>query len=213
VSIPATNKLTGLSVSDEIVVEFERIDGQIPAPDALPFTDVAKQWYYDAVKFVYENGVMSGTDATTFAPDMSLTRAMLVQMLYSLDGSTFTGSSGFADVGGEWFADSVAWAVDKEITGGISSNQFNPNGAVTREQMALMLYSYCQYKGITLPSIYDASGITDADSINSWATEAVVALYRAGILSGRTGGAFDPQGTASRAEVAQMFMSFMNAID
>lgn len=178
-----------------------------------PFTDVSENaWYFEAVRYAAENGIMNGTSATTFAPGISLSRAMLVQILYNLEGRPDAGSSAFNDVDdGAWYADAVAWAAANDIVGGMGNGLFAPDGDITREQMALMLYNYCKYKGITLPNVTDAA-ITDAKSVSDWALEAVQAMYESGILRGKDGGVFDPKGKATRAEVAQMIMNFMEAI-
>ena len=136
----------------------------------------------------------------------------MVQILYNLEGNPISGSSEFADVEDNmWYADVITWAVNSGIANGVGDNLFTPNAQITREQMVVMLYNYCQQKGIELPVVNDGS-FADADLISAWAEEAVGAMYGAGILNAKGEGMFDPQGTAPRAEVAMMFMNFLDAI-
>ena len=115
----------------------------------LPFTDVREaDWFYDDVVYAYENGLFSGTSDTTFSPNASMTRAMLVTVLYRLEGQpTVSGRSGFSDVKlNSYYEDAVTWAADNGIVNGTGATTFSPNANVTREQMAAILYRYAQYK-------------------------------------------------------------------
>lgn len=177
--------------------------------------DVApNKWYYDAVNYVIDSGIMQGSNETTFAPESALTRGMLVQMLYNLEGRPAAGDPGFIDVPGDaWYADASAWAAAGGIVSGVGDNRLAPMRNITREQMAVMLHNYCVFKDIDLPVIRETGSFTDEEAISPWAAEAADTLYKAGILNGRASGAFDPQGSATRGEVAQMFMNFMAAIE
>ena len=179
-----------------------------------PFTDVQEaDWFFDAVKSAYENDIMNGITATEFAPTENLTRAMFVQILYNLEGQPSAGISNFTDVANSaWYADAISWAADNTIVSGVGDNLFAPNDEITREQMAVMLYNYCVFKGIEVPNTRTVGAFADADKISTWATETVNAMYAAKILNGKGGNMFDPQGTATRAEVAQMFMNFIEVI-
>ena len=179
----------------------------------LPFLDVfSPDWYLEAVRYVYENGIMIGVSETDFAPTTPTSRAMMITVLYRIAGEPDASACPFADVpDGTWYTDSVAWAAENGIVSGIGNNLFAPDAEMTREQMAVMLYNFCVHMNIELPDIKDTE-ITDADQVSSWAIEAVEAMYKAGILNGRGDGVFDPKGTATRAEVAQMLMNFMEAI-
>ncbi len=180
----------------------------------FPFSDVAEgDWYYEAVKFVFDNGIMNGTGADIFDPYVKLNRGMMVQILFNLDGKNITnGTFTFEDVAkGAWYEDAIAWAAPKGIVLGYSETVFAPLQNITREQMAAMLYRYCQYKGIELPVVRESGSFTDSASVSAYAKEAVQAMYQAGILNGKGNGVFDPQGTATRAEVAQMLMNFVEA--
>lgn len=192
-----------------ITVTFKKIENE------LPFTDANKSdWFYDAVKYVYENGLFSGTSATTFSPNTPMSRAMMVTVLCRLDGATTSGKNIFTDVpNGTWYTDAVSWAATNAIVTGIGNNLFDPDADITREQMAAILYRYCEYKGIELPKTRTGGSFADASNISAWATESVDAMYAAEILSGKGNGILDPQGNATRAEVAQMFTNFMESIE
>ena len=185
----------------------------VAAGTSNPFVDVKQtDWFYDAVMYVYENGIMNGIGDQLFNPNANLTRGMMAQILYNLEDQPAAGSADFSDVhSGAWYAKAVAWAAENEIVLGVGENKFEPESGITREQMAVMLYCYCQFKEITLPATRTGF-FTDAASINSWADTAVNAMYQAKILNGMTDGSFNPQGTATRAEVAQMLMNFIEVI-
>ena len=180
----------------------------------LPCTDVIdSDWYYDAVKYAYENGLFNGTSATEFSPNTTMTRGMMVTVLHRLAGSPNSDASSFTDVASDtWYSDAINWAASVGIVNGIGNNLFAPTQEITREQMAVILYNYCIFKGIELLAIRENGSFADADAVSDWAAEAVQAMYQAGILNGKGNGIFDPKGTATRAEVAQMFMNFMEAI-
>ncbi len=177
------------------------------------YSDVSEtDWYYEAVKNAYEHSIMQGTNKG-FEPSAKLTRSMLVQMLYNLEGRPSSSKSVFNDVvDGSWYANAIAWASDNIIVKGNGKNQFAPKQVITREQMAIILHNYCLYKGIVLPVLFEGEVFTDKNEVSSWAVQATEAMYKAGILRGKGNGKFDPKGMASRAEVAQMFMNFMNVI-
>ena len=182
---------------------------------SLPFTDVSKNaWFYNAVKYVYENDLFSGTSTTTFNPNVSMTRSMMVTVLYRLAGYSASGENVFVDVPDDaWYTNAVSWAAANGIVSGVGNDRFAPAAEITREQMAVMLYNYCTYKGITLLAVSETGNFSDITDISAWAAEAVQAMYQAGILNGKENNIFDPKGTATRAEVAQMFMNFMEAVE
>ena len=179
-----------------------------------PFTDVNENdWFFEFVRFTHMNNLFSGTSATTFSPNAPMTRGMMVTVLYRMaDTPDVSGlPNNFTDVAEfEWYANAVTWATANGIASGVSANHFSPRRDITREQMALMLYNYAQYMGLTLPVIRTGS-FADEAQINTWARRAVTAMFEAGILNGRGGGFFDPQGNGTRAEVATMFRNFMEA--
>ena len=183
-----------------------------PEPEGLPFTDVTSgDWFYDAVAYVYDKGMMEGTTDTTFAPAMNLTRSMIAQVLYNLEERPEApGAAGFPDVAaGAWYADAVNWAAARGIVKGYDTGAFGPEDSVTREQLAAILYRYAQAKGYdTTRGGMAVREFSDSASISDWAQEAMAWAVNAQVLSGKGNGVLDPQGTATRAEVAQMLMNF-----
>ena len=183
-----------------------------PEPEGLPFTDVTSgDWFYDAVAYVYDKGMMEGTTDTTFAPAMNLTRSMIAQVLYNLEERPEApGAAGFTDVAaGAWYADAVNWAAARGIVKGYDTGAFGPEDSVTREQLAAILYRYAQAKGYdTTQGGMAVREFSDSASISDWAQEAMAWAVNAQVLSGKGNGVLDPQGTATRAEVAQMLMNF-----
>ena len=183
-----------------------------PEPEGLPFTDVTSgDWFYDAVAYVYDKGMMEGTTDTTFAPTMNLTRSMIAQVLYNLEERPEApGAAGFPDVAADaWYADAVNWAAARGIVKGYDTGAFGPEDSVTREQLAAILYRYAQVKGYdTTRGGMAVREFSDSASISDWAQEAMAWAVNAQVLSGKGNGVLDPQGTATRAEVAQMLMNF-----
>jgi|GEM_PF-2528335 len=201
--------LTHLSL---YVVGNDTSDGPAPAW-VNPFNDVKESdWFYESVKFAHQNGLFSGTSATTFTPNGTMTRGMMVTVLWRLNGSLTASNAGFADVAaGQWYTEAVSWAYANGIVSGVGGNLFAPNDEITREQMAVMLNNYAKFINAELPK--NRVGVfADDDKISSWAKEAVNAMYAAEILNGKGANGFDPQGKATRAEVAQMFKNFMRFV-
>lgn len=192
-----------------VEASFVREGGQSQTPQTT-FADVpASAWYYDAVEYVYENGLMSGVSGGWFAPNDTLTRAMLVQTLYAMEGRPAAASAGFADVAsGDWYASAVNWAAANGVVSGVSETGFGPNNALTREQLALILYRFAQYKGYDVTGTSDLAAYADGSSVSSWAAEAMGWAVDAGLISGVGGNQIAPTGTASRAQVAQILMNF-----
>ena len=192
-----------------VEASFVREGGQPQVPQTT-FADVpASAWYYNAVEYVYENGLMSGVSGGRFAPDDTLTRAMLVQTLYAMEGRPAAASAGFADVAsGDWYASAVNWAAANGVVSGVSETGFGPNNALTREQLALILYRFAQYKGYDVTGTSDLAAYADGSSVSGWAAEAMGWAVDAGLISGVGGNQIAPTGTASRAQVAQILMNF-----
>ena len=181
-------------------------------PSDLPFTDVStSDWFYGAVKFVYENGLMDGVGNNLFAPNATLNRAMAVTILYRLEGSpAVTTDAGFNDVAaGTWYTDAVNWAAANNIVNGVEGNNFDPTGSLTREQMATVLYRYAQYKGADVSASGDLSGFVDSANVSSWAADAVKWAVGSGLVNGVEGNALAPQGTSTRAQAATVLMRFV----
>ena len=179
----------------------------------MPFTDVSRgQWFYDAVSFVYWRDLMDGVTSTQFAPDATTTRAMVVQILYRMAGSpTVRGSSPFYDVSnGAWYADAVIWAEANDIVNGMTTTTFAPNTAVTREQLATMLYRYAQYRHYNTSAGANTNILSyyDANRISEYAFSALQWVCGEGIMDGTGTGYLSPQGQATRAQLAAMLMRF-----
>lgn len=193
----------------KVTVEAAFTLAQTQTPQTT-FADVpASAWYCDAVEYVYENGLMSGVSSGRFAPDDTLTRAMLVQTLYAMEGRPAAASAGFADVAsGDWYASAVNWAAANGVVSGVSETGFGPNNALTREQLALILYRFAQYKGYDVTGTSDLAAYADGSSVSGWAAEAMSWAVNAGLISGVGGNQIAPTGTATRAQVAQILMNF-----
>ena len=183
-----------------------------PEEPTWPFTDVTEgdDWFYDAVAYVYENGIMAGTDETTFEPTMELDRAMAAQLFYNLEGKpAVTGDSTFTDVtSGHWAVDAITWAAQNDIVAGIGGDLYDPDSNVTREQFAQMLYNYAKYKGYDLTATGDLSQFPDAGSISSWAEAALGWANGKGLINGHENGTIDSKGSTIRAQAASIMANF-----
>ena len=177
----------------------------------LPFVDVDKsEWYYTAVQYAYENGLFSGTSATTFAPEDTLSRSMVVSVLYRLSGSpSVTDNQSFSDVSsGLWYTDAVNWAAGTSVIDGVGDNRFAPEGDITREQLATILYRYAKNMHLTDASDAELSRFKDADTVSDWAAEAMVWAVANGLISGTSDTTLSPKDTATRAQFAQIMYQF-----
>lgn len=191
-----------LTVSTRIEVTFTN--------GKLPFTDVRESdWFYEDVAFAYENGLFAGTSDTTFSPNASMTRAMLVTVLYRLEGQpAVNGRSGFSDVQyNGYYEDAVTWAADNGIVNGTSTSTFSPNVNVTREQMAAILYRYAQYKKYNTAASSSLNSFSDHTSVSGYA-EASLQWSVAEKLVNGSNGKLMPTGNASRAQVAAILHRF-----
>ena len=175
------------------------------------FLDIdSEAWYYDGVKYAVENGLMSGTGADTFGPNTILSRGIIAQMLYALEGKpSVSADNRFPDVpDGAWFANAANWAQFKGIITGYENGHFGPNDSLTREQLALILYNYAKSKGYDTSAKADLNQYVDGSSTSAWAQTAMAWAVGEGLLSGRNADMLAPTGTATRAEVAQIMMNF-----
>ncbi len=196
----------------QVTVEVTFLQGE--APD-LPFSDVTESdWFYDAVTYAYENGLMDGVGAGLFAPNSETTRAQLVTILYRLAGQPApSGDSGFSDVEtGTWYTDAVAWAAQNGIVNGVSDTQFAPGDDITREQLAVILYRYATYQGYDVSQRADLSGFVDAGTISTYAQEALSWANAQGLVLGVEDDSLRPQGNASRAQIAAVLMRFCQTV-
>lgn len=179
-----------------------------------PFNDVKESdWFYKAVINAYENKLFSGITDTTFSPQTPMTRGMFATVLARLEGAELTGysESPFDDIDmATWYGSSVAWAADKKIITGYPDRTFAPNQPITREQMALILSNYINYKGIAFSKTGSNELFSDSSQFSSWAVDAIANMKALGLISGTEGNRFNPKATATRAEVAQIFLNYLN---
>lgn len=172
-------------------------------------------WYHNGVHYILENGLMNGVGSGKFAPDGSTSRAMIVTILYRIEGEPDVSGkeNPFEDVAdGTWYADAVLWAAENKIVEGDGKGHFNPNGDITREQLAVMLYNYAQFKGYDVGVSGGLGSFPDSGGVSAWARDAMAWAVAAGIINGTTDAqgnvVLAPQGLAARAEVAAMFQRF-----
>lgn len=178
---------------------------------SYPFTDVpAGAWYSEHVQYVYENGLMNGTSATTFSPETKMDRAMLVTVLYRMDGSkSVSGSMPFADIKTDgYYYTALLWAYQNGIINGTSATQFSPSMSITREMMVTIFYRYAQYIDRDVSRLDGLSGYTDAGSISSYAKTPFQWAVANGIIFGVSSTALSPEGTATRAQCAAILKRF-----
>ena len=176
------------------------------------FVDVAPDaWYTDAVQYAYDHGLMTGTSATTFAPNTTTTRAMIVSILARQENVTSAEDAGFTDVAEtDWYATAVNWAAREGIVAGFEDDSFRPNEAITREQLAAILCNYSAWKGEDTSARADLDEYTDAISISSWATDTMSWAVAEQLLAGVTENTLEPQGAATRAQVAAVLQRFLS---
>ena len=180
-------------------------------PEDWPFVDVTEdKWYYDAVAYVYQQGIMVGMSETTFEPNTTVNRAQVVQMLYNLEGQPqVSGDSGFSDIrDGQWYAKAVAWASANDVVAGYEDGTFRPTRAVTREEFAQILYNYAKFKGYDLSASADLGKFPDAGQVSSWAETALGWANGNGLINGHDDGRLDPKGSTIRAQAASILMNF-----
>ncbi len=179
---------------------------------ANAFTDVNENdWFYASVTDAVAKGLFTGITENTFEPNGQMTRAMLVTVLWRMENSPVTAQSSFTDVtAGQWYAQAVSWAANNGIVTGVEEGIFAPDQAVTREQLATIVKRFADYKGTNLGETTAEVAFADSDLIADYAKESVQTMQKAGILSGREDGTFDPQGTATRAECAKILTMLLN---
>ena len=222
--IDANNKVRGYSTgwmsADSVKERIEAISPQeveptpTPTPDAGSFADVsANAWYAASVNWAYENGVMSGVGNNNFNPTGYTDRAMVVQILYNIsEKPSVSTAKEFTDVASNaWYANAVQWAAGTGVTSGVSATEFAPTRNVTRQEVAVFLYQYAKRQGYDTTGRNDLSSYSDSSQVASWAKEAMQWANNAGIINGKgtTNPLLDPQGTATRAEIATMMKGFM----
>ena len=203
-----TDKVTSVTLNSNKTV-YAKWTEKTPEKPALPFADVTKgDWFYDAVQYVYDKGMMNGVDGGRFAPNAATSRAMIVTILYRLENEPgVSGKSPFTDVAaGQWYTNAVAWAAANGIVTGTTDTTFAPNGNITREQMAAILYRYASYKGLDVSRQADLSGYADANAISAYAKQAMAWANGQGLITGVTATTLRPDGNAVRAQAATILM-------
>ena len=209
-----TNKITEIKLNGNKTV-YAGWTKHNPNTGANPFTDVStSDWFYDDVMFVYENGLMAGTSATTFEPYSNATRVQIAVIFYCLDGSpAVERKNDFTDVeygpGTVRYYNAVTWAQQNGIMSGCGGGKFGPNDPVTCEQLASIFYCYAKYKGCDVTVAGSLDRFTDKSDLSAWAQEAMKWAVGNGILNGRENNLLDPKGTATRAEIAAMLHRFV----
>ena len=206
------NKVSGVYLTKDMTVYAGwRVD-ENPGTGANPFTDVSeKDWFYGDVMFVYENGLMLGTSKTLFSPHGTATRGMMATILWRMEGSPVPkGKNSFTDVeAGKWYADAITWTAENGIFAGYGKDKFGPDDPITHEQLAAIFYRYADYKGYDLTVKGNLDKFKDADKITDYAKTAMQWAVGSGLVKGKSGNLLDPQGTATRAEIAAMLHRFI----
>ena len=206
------NKVSGVYLTKDMTVYAGwRVD-ENPGTGANPFTDVSeKDWFYGDVMFVCENGLMLGTSKALFSPYGTATRGMMATILWRMEGSPVPkGKNSFTDVeAGKWYADAVTWTAENGIFAGYGKDKFGPDDPITREQLASIFYRYADYKGYDLTAKGILDTFKDADKITDYAKTAMQWAVSSGLVKGKSGNLLDPQGTATRAEIAAMLHRFI----
>lgn len=207
-----TNKVSGVYLTKDMTVYAGwRVD-ENPGTGVNPFTDISeKDWFYGDVMFVYENGLMLGTSKTLFSPHGTAMRGMMATILWRMEGSPVPkGKNSFTDVeAGKWYADAITWTAENGIFAGYGKDKFGPDDPITREQLAAIFYRYADYKGYDLTVKGDLDKFKDADKITDYAKTAMQWAVGSGLVKGKSGNLLDPQGTATRAEIAAMLHRFI----
>ena len=207
-----TNKVSGVYLTKDMTVYAGwRVD-ENPGTDVNPFTDISeKDWFYGDVMFVYENGLMLGTSKTLFSPHGTVMRGMMATILWRMEGSPVPkGKNSFTDVeAGKWYADAITWTAENGIFAGYGKDKFGPDDPITREQLAAIFYRYADYKGYDLTVKGNLDKFKDADKITDYAKTAMQWAVGNGLVNGKSGNLLDPQGTATRAEIAAMLHRFI----
>ena len=207
-----TNKVSGVYLTKDMTVYAGwRVD-ENPGTGVNPFTDISeKDWFYGDVMFVYENGLMLGTSKTLFSPHGTVMRGMMATILWRMEGSPVPkGKNSFTDVeAGKWYADAITWTAENGIFAGYGKDKFGPDDPITREQLAAIFYRYADYKGYDLTVKGYLDKFKDADKITDYAKTAMQWAVGSGLVKGKSGNLLDPQGTATRAEIAAMLHRFI----
>jgi len=199
-----------IEVTESIVLYAKFVKN--PEEPKLPFTDVNESdWFYQGIKYVWEQNMVKGVSETLYAPDNSLTRATLVTLLYRMENEPSAPANAFSDVAsGAWYENAVAWAAEKEIVLGMGEGIFAPDVNITREQIAVILYKYTKFKGGDVSKTADLTAFSDVQSISDWAKDAMSWAVAEGLIQGMGEGTVAPGANATRAQIATILMRYMN---
>ena len=207
-----TNQVSEVSLTKNMTVYAGWRADENPDIVVNPFTDVSeKDWFYNDAMFVYKNGLMLGTSKTLFSPHGTVTRGMMATILWRMEGSLAPkGENSFTDVeAGRWYADAITWAAENGIFAGYSMDKFGPDDPITREQLTAIFYRYADYKGYKLTVTGNLDKFEDADKITDYAKTVMQWAVGNGLIKGKSETLLDPQGTATRAEIAAMLHRFI----
>ena len=207
-----TNQVSEVSLTKNMTVYAGWRADENPDIVVNPFTDVSeKDWFYNDAMFVYKNGLMLGTSKTLFSPHGTVTRGMMATILWRMEGSLAPkGENSFTDVeAGRWYADAITWTAENGIFAGYSKDKFGPDDPITREQLTAIFYRYADYKGYKLTVTENLDKFEDADKITDYAKMVMQWAVGNGLIKGKSENLLDPQGTATRAEIAAMLHRFV----
>ncbi len=210
-----TNQVSEVSLTKNMTVYAGWRADENPDIVVNPFTDVSeKDWFYNDAMFVYKNGLMLGTSKTLFSPHGTVTRGMMATILWRMEGSLAPkGENSFTDVeAGRWYADAITWAAENGIFAGYSMDKFGPDDPITREQLTAIFYRYADYKGYKLTVTGNLDKFEDADKITDYAKMVMQWAVGNGLIKGKAETLLDPQGTATRAEIAAMLHRFIEKV-
>ncbi|MFR0825538.1 MAG: S-layer homology domain-containing protein, partial [Anaerotignum faecicola] len=207
-----TNQVSEVSLTKNMTVYAGWRADENPDIVVNPFTDVSKKdWFYNDAMFVYKNGLMLGTSKTLFSPHGTVTRGMMATILWRMEGSLAPkGENSFTDVeAGMWYTDAITWTAENGIFAGYSKEKFGPDDPITREQLTAIFYRYADYKGYKLTVTGNLDKFEDADKITDYAKTVMQWAVGNGLIKGKAENLLDPQGTATRAEIAAMLHRFV----
>jgi uncharacterized repeat protein (TIGR02543 family) len=199
----------GVDPTFKLTVTDSAIPNEVPYTN--PFADVApEQWYSEAVEFVNKNGLMKGTQTHTFSPAMELTRGMVVTILWNLEGNPSGLNKQFTDIAEDaYYYQASNWAAERGIVSGVGNGLYDPDKAISRQDLAVILNNYAAFAGITLSAEREYTGFSDDADIANYAKEAIERFFKAMIINGGENSGFNPKGEATRAEAAVMLMKFL----
>ena len=210
VTVSSTDSSFLATAEREIINSF-KVKDTVLTTRGIPFTDIpSNAWYFNAVKFTYTNNMIKGLNDYTYGPSANLTRGMLVTILWRMEGNPKATSDLFTDVSAsQYYYNAVNWAASNKIISGYGEGKFGPNDNITREQLAVILRNYAQFKKKNVSARTDLTKFADNARISSYAKDAVSWAVANKIISGKSGGTqVDPHGKATRAEVAAMLYNY-----